>query len=223
MNLSNSKHEHKMNTSNFVSSTIKSLSLAILLIGFASCSDDDDLTPQQATESETVSNLYAPQSGGQGSGEEISGAFTKFSFSTGQTTTSETEWDIAFRGTSIIVNGGASLGTNDEPSRSGIAAGYLASSTLSGVSEVNTSLLAQDTQDGYVINDWYTYSGPPNHLITPTPGKVIVVKTHDGKYAKLEILSYYKDAPDQPDAFVDESRYYTFNYVYQPNEGVTTF
>ena len=41
--------------------------------------------------------------------------------------------------------------------------------------------------------------------------------------AKVEILSYYLGAPENPDAFTDPSRYYTFNYVYQPNEGATTF
>ncbi|MAK01773.1 MAG: hypothetical protein CMC17_04480, partial [Flavobacteriaceae bacterium] len=48
-------------------------------------------------------------------------------------------------------------------------------------------------------------------------------RTRDGKFAKVEILSYYLGAPENPDAFADQSRYYTFNYVYQPNEGVTEF
>jgi hypothetical protein len=39
----------------------------------------------------------------------------------------------------------------------------------------------------------------------------------------MEILSYYKNAPDNPDAYSDESKYYTFNYVYQPNEGELGF
>ena len=39
----------------------------------------------------------------------------------------------------------------------------------------------------------------------------------------MEILSYYKDAPENPDAYTDETPYYTFNFVYQPNEGVTSF
>ena len=52
-------------------------------------------------------------------------------------------------------------------------------------------------------------------------GKVFVVKTHDGKYAKFEILSYYKDAPATPDA-TSVGRYYTFNYAYQANS-TTTF
>jgi len=205
--------------------TTQLLALLTLFIGFTSCSDDDTVS-LLAIESETVSNLHAPQTGGQG--QPVSGAFTKFDFATGQTTTSDTNWDIAFRGTSIIVNGGTTLGTNDEPNRTGNAAVYIANGTMASVTNVDASLFEQDSDTGYAIstgsgNSWYTYAGPPTHLITPTPGKILVVKTHKGLYAKVEILSYYKDAPASPDAFVDETPYYTFNYVFQPNTGVTTF
>ena len=93
---------------------------------------------------------------------------------------------------------------------------------------VDTSLITQDSSEGYAIasgsgNGWDTYTGPPTYLISPTPGKILVFRTRDGKYAKMEILSYYLGAPENPDAFSDPSRYYTFNYVYQPNEGVTGF
>ena len=182
--------------------------------------------------SERYDNLYAPQSGGvnprTGQFTPISGEFTKFSFSQGQVTTSETDWDVAFRGTAIIVNGGESLGTIDEPTRTGNGAVYIASGTMMSVSEVNLQQLSQDSSSGYAVpsgagNGWYTYQGPPVNLITPTPGKILVFRTNDGKYAKMEILSYYKDAPENPDAYTSESRYYTFNYQYQPNEGITNF
>ena len=39
----------------------------------------------------------------------------------------------------------------------------------------------------------------------------------------MQIMSYYKDAPEIPNAFSSQSQYYTFNYTYQPNEGVTNF
>lgn len=202
--------------------TIQLVALLAVFIGFTSCSSDDDASNNVLeVEAETVSNLHAPQEGGQG--QPTSGEFTKFNFSTGATTTNDTEWDIAFRGTSIIINGGVSLGTTDEPERTGNASAYIANGTLSSVTEVNTALLVQDSEEGYVLSDWYTYSGPPNHLITPTPGNILVIKTHDGRYAKVEILSYYENAPAEPDAFVDATPYYTFNYVYNPNEGVTTF
>lgn len=207
--------------------TIKFFAIIFLCIGFISCSTDDDVTPQLlSVNSETVSNLHAPQNGGQG--QPVSGSFTKFNFSTGGITTSETDWDIAFRGTSIIVNGGTSLGTTDEPNRTGNAAVYITDGTMNSVTAVTTSNLTQDSATSYAIasgsgNGWYTYAGPPSHLINPTPGKILVIRTHNGMYAKVEILSYYEDAPANPDAFVDESRYFTFNYVYQPNANITTF
>jgi hypothetical protein len=207
--------------------TVKFLTLLVLFISFTSCSNDDDSTiPLLEIESEMVSNLHAPQSGGQG--QPVSGAFTKFNFSTGEITTSDTEWDIAFRGTSIIVNGGVTLGTTDEPERTGEAGVYIANGTMSSVTSIDESLLEQDSDVGYAIttgsgNGWYTYAGPPTHLITPIPGKIFVFKTANGRYAKVEFLSYYENAPTNPNAFVDATPYYTFNYVYQPNLGVLTF
>ncbi len=202
------------------------LSMLFLLLAITSCSNDDDGPSLVAIESETIENLHAPQSGGQG--QPISGTFTKFDFESGQATTSDTDWDIAFRGTTIIVNGGTSQGTTDEPTRSGNAAAYITSGTLVSVTTVNSASFIQDSASSLAIptgsdNGWYNYAGAPTFLVTPIAGKVLVFRTRDGKYAKVEILSYYKDAPSNPDAMVNESRYYTFNYVYQPNAGVETF
>ncbi len=219
MNFSKKNHEHRKNNFNPVSKTLKFLTLlTFLCIGFTSCSKDDAPIVLEV-KSEKATNLHAPQTGGQGQGA-ISGAFTKFDFATGKTTTSETDWDIAFRGTAIIVNGGKSSGTTDEPKRNGKAAAYITSGTLASVKSVVTVNLKQDAADGFAIKDWYNYSGPPKHLISPTPGKILVFKTRNGLYAKVEILSYYKDLDSSNPA---NSRHYTFNYVYQPNSGVTTF
>lgn len=208
--------------------TIKFLTLLAMIIGFSSCSNDNNDSVILQVESDSVLNLYAPQEGGidqMGNPIPVSGPFTKFDFSSGATTTSETEWDIAFRGTSIIINGGVSYGATDEPERSGNAAAYIANGTFADVNVVNTSNLEQDSVNGYVLADWYTYTGPPNHLILPTAGKVFVIRTRDGKYAKMEILSYYKDAPEEisADAAANDARYYTFDFTYQPNQGETTF
>lgn len=195
--------------------------------GFVANSDDNDDTQALANlVTATVSNLHAPQEGGQG--QPISGDFTKFDFETGQITTSDTDWDIAFRGTTIIVNGGSSQGTTDEPERTGIAAAYIATGTLESITSIETDSFVQDTTAELAIpsgsdNGWYTYAGPPTFLITPLAGKILVFRTTEGRYAKIEILSYYENAPANPDAFVDASRYFTFNYVYQPNNNVTIF
>ena len=204
--------------------TIKFLTIALAMTSFLACSDDsDDLLPVVSI---TIEDLHAPQEGGMG--QPISGPFTKFDFDTGMETDSETDWDIAFRATDIIVNRGSSMGTIDEPTRNGDGGAYIAMGTMADVTEVDVSLFAQDSENGYAImsgsgNGWYTYTGPPTFLVTPTAGRILVFKTADGKFAKVEILSYYQGAPDSPDAFTDQSRYYTFNYVYQPNSGETTF
>ncbi|MFV9550846.1 HmuY family protein [Algibacter sp. PT7-4] len=201
--------------------SFKFLSLAILSIIMFSCSDDDapKLLP---VESMQVVNLQAEQTSDYSTNPPtVSGDYVRFSFETGSTTTTD-NWDVAFRGTTILVNGGSAT-ADDQPARTGNAEIYITNGSLSGVENVNTSLLKQDdSTNGLAIttgsgNGWYDYN-PSNHLISPITGKIIVVKTNNGKYAKFEILSYYKDSDTDKD-----SQYYTFNYVYNPNEGETTF
>lgn len=215
-------HENNFKTSNMMSKTLKLLSLVVIILGVNSCSsDDDDNTPQFQIEADIVANLYAPQEGGQGTGEPESGDFIKFDFATGTTTTSDTDWDIAFRGTKILVNGGVSTGLVDEPERTGNAAAYLGTGELDDIDAVNTDLLEQDSVNGLVLSNWYTYAGPPTHEIKPTAGKILVIRTRSGAFAKVEILSYYQDA--QPNETYTNFQYYTFNYVYNPNEGDESF
>jgi hypothetical protein len=182
-----------------------------------SCSNDDENSPESITlETKTFSNLHAPQTGGMG--QPVGGVFTKFSFSQNAIVTNDS-WDIAFRGTTIVVNGGSAIGITDEPTRTGNGAVSILSNTLSGVIAVpNASTFKQDGASTYAIPTgsgagWFNYDGATN-LVTPIAGKIFVIKTHDGKYAKMEIISYYKDAPVNPNAS-SLSRYYTFKYVYQ--------
>ena len=231
MNFSKKNHKHKMNTSKLTGKTIKLLALAIVLIGFSSCSSDDDNGPQHlALESEQVNNLYAPLT--NDFGQPPAGPFIKFDFSTGMITTSETEWDIAFRSTAIIVNGGVSQGLTDEPERNGGAAAYITENTFDEVIEVNPNLFVQDSETSRAIptgsgNGWYNYDGTNQAAprITPIPGRILVFKTRDGRYAKIDILNYYKDNPSEitDEIAQNDFRYYTFNYSFQPNEGITTF
>jgi hypothetical protein len=76
----------------------------------------------------------------------------------------------------------------------------------------NAQMLALTPSSG---KGWYNYNQTTN-IISPIPGRVVLIKTADGKFAKMEILSYYKDAPAAPDA-TSPSRYFTFRYLYQPD------
>lgn len=135
-----------------------------------------------------------------------------------------TKWDIGFRGTTIIFNGGTS--------GPGAGGAFMYNGLFTDLTTIpNDSTFRQDNGTTLAIaaisgEGWYNYTGTtstPNHAILPIPGKVIVIKTADGKYAKLEILSYYKGNPDtSTPEFADlatrpQSKLYTFNYVYQPD------
>lgn len=114
---------------------------------------------------------------------------------------SSTSWDIGFRGTTLIANGRGS-----GPGDGGLQ-------LLDGLfEEINRA-----PSDGYEVENssWFSYD-MSTHIIRPTPGRVLVVRTADGRYAKIRIISYYKDAPDNP-SFMDPSRYFTFEYVFQPD------
>ena len=114
-----------------------------------------------------------------------------------------TEWDIAFRSTDIIVNGGSN--------GPGEAAAFVAQEPFQAVMEVTPDSLTNDA-----VENWYTYNANGNNIVRPTPGRTIVVRTADGEsYAKIRILSYYEGAPDNPAESDAESRYYTFEYMIQ--------
>ncbi|MFP5437275.1 MAG: HmuY family protein [Bacteroidia bacterium] len=198
---------------------------ALTALIFTSCSDDNNTTQQTqpvTAVTQTYSNLFANQTGGQG--EATGGSYTKFSFSQNTVVTGD-DWDVAFRGTTILVNGGTPFAT-DEPARTGQGAAAILSGVL--FNEVSTipaaTAFTQDSSTAYAIptgsgNGWYGYNSE-THIITALAGKVFVIKTHDGKYAKMEILSYYKDAPANPD-LTTESRYYKFKYAYKADDNTT--
>lgn len=202
------------------------LSLLALVIFTASCSSDDDKdTTPPVVVTTKVSDLPAPQTGGQG--QAVGGDFTKFSFSENKIVNGD-NWDIAFRGTVIIVNGGTKYNAADagEPARTGSGAVSIVSGAFASVTAFPAaSTFAQDGASVYAFpasgaNAWYDYNGL-THVISAKAGKVFVVKTHDGKYAKFEILSYYKGAPATLDGTTPDPRYYTFNFAYQANSNTT--
>ncbi len=212
----------------------KQVLLTLGMIGIftiTSCSKEDSNPPEDnQNDSILVSNLHAPQETDYTQNPPAaSGAFVKFDFSGGAITTSDTDWDIAFRGTSIIVNGGSSSGIVDAPERTGNAGAYIVDGIFDEISSINTGAFAQDGPGGLAIptgsgNGWYNYD--PNLLaIYPIPGKVIVIRTADNKFAKVEILSYYKDAPAviNEQIALNDLRYYTFNYVYQDDAAASGF
>jgi len=204
---------------------LSTLTLILAITAFTiSCNKDDDPEPVVAT---VVTDIAAdPGTGvnpntGQPTG--ITNKYTLFSFKTGaivaNADSATTKWDIGFKRTTIIVNGGTSgPGTAGAIVQTGLfddlkeapADGYAVDNkNATG----GASLYAIPTGSG---KGWYTYDASAN-VIKPTAGKFLVIKTADGKYAKVEILSYYKGNKSTPTSS-DVSGYYSFRYVYQPND-----
>ncbi|QTD38397.1 HmuY family protein [Polaribacter batillariae] len=197
------------------------LAIAFVAILVSSCSKNEELSLEPVV-SKKATNIHAPATSDRSVNPPVeSGEFTKFSFKTGKVVT-DNSWDIAFRATKIIVNGGTKIGLADEPERTENAALALETGTFASILEAPAEAnFKQDTSETYALptgsnNGWYSYSGPPLHEINPIAGKVIIIKTNDGHYAKMEILSYYKD---NDSSNPKNARYYTFNYVYNPNKG----
>ena len=195
------------------------LLLAVLILFFTSCeksSNNDIIIDEDVI---TFIELNASQYDVNILDSLVTGKFEKFSFSEGDTVIHD-NWDVAFSGTTIIVNGGDSYNVN-QPERTGNAAVYIATGVMSDIRTVDLSKLEQDNTSGPAIvddlgisgNGWASYD-MSSHILSPIAGKVLVFRTHDNKYAKMEILNFY-DTPNPISSEGDFGGFYTFNYVYQ--------
>ena len=192
-----------------------STSILLSMLALASCDKTEEVV-KEPVKAETVKDIAANPTDAPSSNK-----YTFFSFKNGKLTSADsasTKWDIGFRSTTIIANGGIS--------GPGQASVVVKDGIFSEIKEVPvgtafavdaTTSLGIPTGSG---KGWYNYNAAAN-LISPIAGKVFLVKTADGKYAKFEILSYYKGAPASPTG-TDVGRYYSIRYVYQP-DGTTKF
>lgn len=197
------------------------LAFSISLTFFA-CKDEDNATTVLPVRAETVRNLPADPTTGvnptTGQALGTTGKYTLYSLrdnaTVANTDSATNKWDVGFRGTAIIVNGGTI--------RSGNGGAYVYTGTFEELTTVPASATFAQDQSPTALAittgsgaGWYNYNGATN-VISPIPGRVLVVRTADGKFAKMEILSYYENAPATPDQ-TSKQRYYTFRYVYQPD------
>ena len=148
----------------------------------------------------TLSRLEAREAPGAFSGADtitIDGRdgdrWTRVDLARGTVAGPQEAWDIAVKRYRLVVNGGDGFA-----GRGGVvrveapfaavaeapAGGYEASRVSGGGDTVNA-----------VLDGWYRYS-LFSHLLEPEPGTTFVVRTHDGKYAKLAVVGYYCPGPE---------------------------
>lgn len=163
----------------------------------------------------------APPTGGMPYG---AGKFTFYSLENNKiipnSDSASAKWDIGFRGTTIITNNG-----NSGPA-SGGAFVYIGLFDDLKTIHVDSVFKIDNAPTAYAITTgsnkgWYVYDGV-NNLINPIPGRVLVIRTATGKFAKIEILNYYKggitpSASATDDVKTKTQRYFTFRFSFQPN------
>jgi hypothetical protein len=202
-----------------------------LCIALVACSKDEEtiVVPVRAI---TVKDLPADTVTGLVNGRpQYAGSITYYSLVddtiVSKADSATTKWDVAFSSTKILVNSGTS--------GPGLGGAFVYIGLFDALKTIPAdSNFATDNSKAspslYAIPQtsagWYIYNRLTN-IITPAAGRVLVIRTATGKYAKIEVLNYYKGGiTPEPTAPISEKlskqRYYTFRYVYQPN-GTKTF
>ena len=130
-------------------------------------------------------------------------------------------WDLGFKRTQVIVNGGIS-----GPGKTGALA--LEDFSFEDVLEAPEKEYVSDTEQIATFargDGWYTYTGPPNHWVLPNP-KIYVLRipanpTAESEgpyyYAKVRFIGYYENNETK-----EGSGYISIEYVLQ-DDGTRIF
>ena len=178
----------------------------------------------------TVNDLPADTIVGIGANGQPFGAgrFTFFSLERNETVPStdsnSLRWDLGFRGTTLITNSG-----NSGPGKGGAFVYVGLFDDLKAVPADSVFRVDNAPSNLAIPNGsgraWYVYN-PQANLVTAIPGRVLMLRTASGRFAKVEILNYYRggvtpsiQAPD--DEKIRKQRFYRFRFAYQPNGGMS--
>jgi hypothetical protein len=204
-----------------------------LCIALVACSKDEETTVVSVPVSAIIVNdLPADTVTGLVNGRpQYAGSITYYSLVDNKIVTkadsATTKWDVAFSSTKILVNSGTS--------GPGFGGAFIFKGLFDALKTIPAdSNFATDNSKAsppqFAIpqtgQTWFIYD-EYNRLITPEAGRVLVIRTALGKFAKIEILNYYKGGVTPATTASDlekssKQRYYKFRYVYQPN-GTKTF
>ncbi len=123
------------------------------------------------------------------------------------------DWDIAFKRAKLLTNGGA---TNKEGKGGALAVNLAKIHEVASVPEgtafeTDYRPYKKPERENRALVKWFKYNYI-NHRLEPKP-EVYVIRTADGRFAKMKILSYYCQG--------EKVGCYTFQYLYQGKETVS--
>ena len=163
--------------------------IAVVVVSSVSRPETPVFTPSSLEAREAAPRLLGPDTVTLDARHEE--RWTRFDLGRGTVAKAGEAWDIAVKRYRLVVNGGPGfVGEGgavsvDRPFDEVVeapAAGYRPTGVSGG-----------DTAHA-VLDEWYGYS-LFSHLLEPRP-ITFVIRTHDGKYAKMRILGYYCPGPE---------------------------
>jgi hypothetical protein len=205
------------------------LLLLTSLVSFVAC-EKDKPTPtidQRAYSVTTSGNVVTVRNlpgdtiiGVSAQGQPVgAGRYTFFSLESGQwipnADSNSNRWDLAFAGTIVRVN--------NLTSGPGSGGGFVFNGSFESLTSVpvDSTFRLDNHPVSYAIprgsgRAWYTYDGPTN-LLTPIPGRTLVIRTANGQRAKVEILNYYRGGSTPSASAADsikirDQRFFHFRY-----------
>ncbi|SEW26361.1 HmuY family protein [Chitinophaga arvensicola] len=218
---------------------LRVVAIVALIAGMAACKKDDNNTPKKNYEDGKSTVIYDMAGDTRASvGDGIDGKEKKpfatflFSFKTGRQSwdtslanRQSNSWDLAFTdlyNSLVIVNNGTK---NRSPGKGGSGVGaivlydkpYADVSTAPDDEYFKSNDLVSIGWDGYPLpsdKGWYFYS-LTTHLARAMPNRTFVVRTADGKFAKLELISMYKGNPPAVTDLLWPAPYFTIRYFLQ--------
>ncbi|MDO5608801.1 MAG: HmuY family protein [Capnocytophaga sp.] len=191
-----------------------------VLFAMTSCSSDDDDNKGDYTFTSTnqvsVQDIQAYETLDVTTQRPTFVGFTKVKLTATEAIPTEgDDWDIAFNTWDIYLNAGANvtIGEKTLTKTSNNVAYYIADGTLENITVADFSKFEDKQKIEYT--EWGTYV-PTTRILSPIAGKIIVLRTNDGKYAKIQIDSYYQGKADQTDPATAAYKlgFFSFTYIY---------
>ena len=131
-----------------------------------------------------------------------------------------TLWDI--RVVFSMNNNYPTIQFNGGSSGRGVGGAYLTTGILDTLLYAQDIRVKQDQPNNPVVsvfpdnntsNSWFKYDAI-NNFIYPVPQRFLVIRTANRKWAKMEVLSFYKNSNSTTQ---NNLGYFSFRYVFQPN------
>jgi hypothetical protein len=228
-NFTKTNQEQNRNTSSMLNFTTNRANTLVFVLAmaltFTSCDETSTGIEDEPLEVQMAEDIPANADAGR----EAAPDFTFYSLAEGEIVAEEdsasTQWDLAFSGTTILTNSG-----NSGPGQGGAV---ILDVPFEQVETAPSEGYAVDTDQSKAIptgsgNGWYNYTGnnngqPPQFAVLPIEDRTLIIRTAEGNYAMVEILSYYEGNPDtsteefQNSETRSDGRHYTFRYVIQTN------